>query len=436
MAFGLFILLNGILFIRPAELIPILEPFRLYLIVMFFCITTSGDRIFHQLEMKNLVNNPITLCCLGLLVSVVMSHLRHGSIYDARFSGAEFIKLVIYYLLCLSCINTPSKLNSFISWFLVFTLISTVLALLQFYGLVNIPALAAYEQREFDEITGEFIIFSRLCGSGLFNDPNDICLILMVSTLLCLHRLMSRPDGISRFLYLAPISVYLLAIAQTQSRGGFLSLTTSLLVWSTCFLGFKKTLMIGSIALPFMIYGIGGRITNIDIENGTGQHRIQLWREALELMREYPLFGIGQGMLPEYTRLVAHNSYVHAYSELGFFGGTCFVGLVFLSIAQLIKMPKTVDTNEDSNLVSLRPYILGIVCGYSMGIMTLSRVYSVPTYLIFGLAATYLSLCELQFNRRINWRVNLEFMFKLCGISLVSLLALEIGSRLLVNWEG
>lgn len=436
MPFAFFLLLNAILFIRPGELVEALEPLRLYYVAILACMATSYQGMMSQLNSQSLSEHPVTLCVLGLLAAVVLSHLQFGSLYGARTSGGEFGKLVLYYLLLQHNLDAAGKFQSFLNCVVIFTLVAAGLALLQYHEVVNIPALEAYEQFEIDQETGEVTSFARLCGSGIFNDPNDVCLMLMMAIMICIYRVMTPGGGPNRFVWLAPMAVFFLAFVETKSRGGFIGLMVAVNVLVVSRLGLKKAVPIWLLAAPVVLVLFGGRMTRIEVEGGTGQHRIQLWREALALVREYPLLGVGQGLLPEYTRLVAHNSYVHAFAELGIFGGTCFVSLGYLAISQLWRLRRHETAVEDPELWRLRPYLLGIVCGYCAGILSLSRCYIVPTYLVFGLAAAYLNQVKIAPGEPSPlWQFNSSLFLRLSGIGIGALVALEFGSRLLVNWE-
>ncbi len=155
------------------------------------------------------------------------------------------------------------------------------------------------------------------------------------------------------------------------------------------------------------------------------------------MLREYPLFGVGQGMLPEYTRLVAHNSYVHAFAELGIYGGTLFVGAFYLAISELRKLKSRVDLVPDLELQRLRPYLLGIVAGYGTGILTLSRVYIVPTYMVLGLAAAFIEIARARETDEPSPLVTFDGILarRLALVGVISLISLEFGSRLMVSWE-
>ena len=68
MAFSLFIAVNAVLYIRPAELFPDLLGFNYYLVLTLLCIVPAVPDIFGYLTARPLDRQPMTLCVLGLLV--------------------------------------------------------------------------------------------------------------------------------------------------------------------------------------------------------------------------------------------------------------------------------------------------------------------------------------------------------------------------------
>lgn len=436
MSYTLFILLNAVLFIRPAELVESLDSLKLYQVVIAGCLLASYPTLVSLVSGRSLREQPATCCVLGLLGAIVVSHLQFGSLYDARMSGADFLKIVVYYLLLIANLNTPRRYQRFLTWFVLFTLFAASLALLQYHNAVNIPALEAYQQREIDEATGEVIVFARLCGTGMFNDPNDVCLLLVVAMMICLYRLFTPGLGRRRAIWWAPLGIFFWAFLETKSRGGFIALMVAVNVLLLQRVSWRRALATWIVCSPASLLLLGGRMTRIEMEDGTGQHRIQLWREALGLLRDSPVFGIGQGMLPEYMRFVAHNSYVHAFAELGMVGGSCFVSLVVLSIVQLYRLKSAEQVIQDAEMRRLRAYLLALVCGFCTGIVFLSRMYVVPTYMVFGLAAAYLYQARAGAREPVPlWRMDSALVTRLAGISVMVLVALELGSRILVRWE-
>src|SRR5262249_26152409 len=150
----------------------------------------------------------------------------------------------LYYLLLVAVVNTPARLRQFLGWVGVLVLALTTLALFQYHGAINLPALEAIQQFEEDPLTGERRSFPRLCGMGIFNDPNDLSLVLVWGMLISFSRLGER--GAARFLWLVPLGVLGYALTLTHSRGGLLALLASLMaLFAARFGGWKAILLAG-----------------------------------------------------------------------------------------------------------------------------------------------------------------------------------------------
>src|SRR5260370_10175657 len=131
---------------------------------------------------------------------------------------------------------------------------------------------------------------------------------------------------VARLACLPPLLLFGYGLVLTRSRGGFLALVAGLFTLFQARFGWRRTLLLASAGLPLLFVLFAGRQTTLSTVEGTGQDRIQLWSEGLGLFREAPLFGIGQGEYADRVGLVAHNSFVHCFAELGFAGGALFLG--------------------------------------------------------------------------------------------------------------
>ena len=114
------------------------------------------------------------------------------------------------------------------------------------------------------------------------------------------------------------------------------------------------------------------------------------------LFRQAPLFGIGAGNFKEEIGHVAHNSYVECYTEVGFFGGTIFFTAFAYTLWSMYRLGRPDVVIPDPGMRRLRPYIMAAVAGYAVGMASLSRSDVVPTYLVLGLANSYLRLTHAQ----------------------------------------
>jgi O-antigen ligase len=256
---------------------------------------------------------------------------------------------------------------------------------------------------------------------GIFNDPNDLCMILCLGFLLSVYWFhdgqMDGPSGPRRrrgpwstwHLRWIPVAImFLWAVYCTHSRGGFLALLAGIAVTIIARVGFKRSIPLVLVVLPVLLVAFAGRSTQIDTQETTAQDRIKLWSAGLEMFKAAPLFGIGMNQFVEQEGLVAHNSFVHCFSELGFFGGTLFLGGFVYSIWALAHLPKFAPCFTDVATARFQPYLIGAFASYTVGYLTLSRAYTEPTYLMWGLAAVYLSLAAAN-NKdampRLSWHL-------------------------------
>jgi O-antigen ligase len=156
--------------------------------------------------------------------------------------------------------------------------------------------------------------------------------------------------------------------------------------------------LIGAAGIPVLLAGFGGRQADIGgaISGGTGASRAGLWSDGLQLFKESPLFGVGYMMFSEHVGHVAHNSFLHAYVELGFFGGLMFLGLFAIVGWSMWNLRHQRYEIEHPGLLHFLPFAIAILVAFSISMMSLSRCYVAPTYLIAGSAAAYERLARPQ----------------------------------------
>jgi hypothetical protein len=352
------------------------------------------------------------MCVLGLLSAIALSLFANDSVGGAVAGSVLFGKICIYYLLLISVVNSSARLRRFLLCLVLFILVPTGLSLLQYHGYPVVPRITTLEQPDIDSDTGEIMVSVRLRSVGIFNDPNDLCNIVVTGILLSLSRLNDLRSGAARFWWLAPIGMLGYAVICTKSRGGLLALLAGLGILSASRFGMRKTLLLGTAAVPLLLVVGGGRQTDLSTGHGTSQERIQLWSDALDLFKESPLFGIGKDMFADRTGMQAHNSFFHAFTDLGLVGGTCFCGAFFCLMYGCWRLGYADAQITDPELIYLRPYVLAVAAAFSVGLLSITRVYDVLPYLILGQGAAFLRLAAasgqfqgLHFNKKLALRI-------------------------------
>lgn len=414
LAYVLFLLANAMLFIRPQDIVPGLADVQLYLACITGALLCSLHSLQNQLRWRTMLQQPVNLCVLGMLLAILTSRVTTGNFQHLDLSLINMAKVVMYYMVLVSVITTPARLRYFLMTTAICSTVMITFSVLDYRAFTaqwmghpelpriieeekNLPAtewrvLRHIPDRNGVDVYGNEIWFFRLCGLGIFHDPNDVSLLIVATTLMCVYFLTDPRLPGARYLWILPLFVMAAAMHYTYSRGGILALGVGLMVWLCVRYGGKVAIAIGVLCVMAVPVALG-RAGKIDISEGTGQQRIQLWADGLAAIRNTRvLFGIGEGKYGDVAGLVAHNSFVHSFVELGFFGGTLFFGCFFLPALTFYLMKRHQFRIEHPELRRMFPYIAALVAEWCVGMCSLSRCYVPPTYMVAGIAASYINL--------------------------------------------
>jgi O-antigen ligase len=395
---ALLVLVTVTLLTRPTELVPELRSVNLNMILTLSCLAVSFPVVLGQLIGRRREPSPITGCVLCVWLAIFLSHLLRGDPAKAIERTQLFTHVALYYLLLVGLLDTPGRFRFFLVGLQLALAIMTIISLLQYYDYIDVSTdidLKTLKEKVRQNDTE--IEVKRLRGPGrLLGDPNDVCSLFVLGILLGLYQVSDRRLGPARLLALVPVGLCLFGLYLTRSRGGMLGLLAGLAVFSFARFGWRRTMIY---LWPVLLAGLAAlSLRGLSTSEGTSQQRIQMWAEGLGLFRQSPLFGVGENRFVEAlggdddSTLVAHNSYVHAFAELGFFGGTAFVGAFYLGFLLLIRARPALEAYPDAEFRRMQPYLLGALGGYAGCIFSLSLPYFPATYLILGLVTAYLNV--------------------------------------------
>jgi O-antigen ligase len=196
----------------------------------------------------------------------------------------------------------------------------------------------------------------------------------------------------------------------------------------------RRSVPLLAIVLPAFFMVFGGRQTNMDLDDSedTFQGRVLLCRDAMVLFHSAPLFGIGYNMMADENGTVAHNSYAHTYAELGMFGGTIWVGMIYLAVTAIYQQKSKKLRFRSEEQRRWRSCVFAIIVAYAIGIWSLSRPYAIPTYLVIAIVATY---CNIATTRRppALTGVDQSFVVRLAKASIGCLIFLHLYVRFMLT---
>ena len=337
----------------------------------------------------------------------------------------DYLKVIVYFVLFLALVDTPARLRTLTIVITLCVLVTASISILHYKEIISIPKLGVLENVSV-LLNGEINVQQAAgCGfSGMLQDPNEVAVFLAMLTFLCAYQWQNRAAGAIRQLWLVPMAVFIGAIAFTSSRGGFLSLLAGLVAFAIYrFQG--KTLVQVAPGMAVEVYKpggqpapsascccsccscspvFGGRQTEFDASKGTGNERIGLWSDWLYIFRTQPLLGVSPDVAPASdnpeegsTRLVAnlavthlaHNSYLQAFADLGFFGGVCFLGAFAFGISTLNRYAFGKTTILDAEQKRLHPYLCGSMVAYMTGMASLTINYYITTAFVLALPVAF-----------------------------------------------
>lgn len=397
MGFPLFLLVTATLFLRPSEIVPDLQGFRIYEVLMVGAIIALRREILEQFRLDRIQSQPATICATLMVVAIAMSHLQHGYLWGVQWSLDIYYKTLLYFLMLVGSVTSWARFRLFLLTVCLCGTLMVGLCVIDYVGIVDLEFVTHITDRDSETtIANEQKLIWRMRGTGIFEDPNDLCQVITTCGVICAYGLTRKASGTRRYFWLAPMALLAAGLLYTHSRGGMLSTLAAIMVLMTYRYGTRVAVAGGVLAIPAIII-LGGRQTEIDLEDGTGQDRIQLWSDGLSCLKSSDFFfGIGMGEFADMAGLVAHNSFVHAYTELGVIGGTLFFGMFFFNFLGLYRYRWVEHEIRDPDLRTFYPFQVALLVGWTVGLLSLSRCYVVPTYLALALPSAFLNLARVR----------------------------------------
>ncbi len=360
------------LYIRPQEYVAGMVGMPIMLLIG---VATLGLMIFHMAVKYRglpLTRAPQNLLMLWFLAALGASHMAHLYLNGALQSMQNFIPTLVMYLLITNLVVNTKKLRFTINLMVVLTIVLAASGIVQFYTGTGFGGQEMYKG-------------TRIQGVGIFSDPNDLALALVIVLPYLFLKLSEPSRAWEKILAAAAMLVLVYALYLTSSRGGMLAFGALMLILFSRRFGVGPGIILGG-ALMMAVFVVVPRMMTISTDEASSYGRVQAWGVGLDLFEEFPLFGVGQGSFTEYHFRTAHNSFVLCAAELGTFGLFPWIMLIYLSIKNNHFVSRNTASAHMQEVTIYADTVRYGLIAFALGAYFLSRTYSELLFVLVGLS--------------------------------------------------
>ncbi|MCI0453283.1 MAG: O-antigen ligase family protein [Candidatus Latescibacteria bacterium] len=373
------------LYTRPQDYVLALQNMP---IMVALSVATFGLMILHMAVRHRAITVarvPQNMLMLWFYAAIIMSHVVWLNPATTIEATMEFLPTLVMYFLVSTLVSTHGKLKFTVNLIVIGTLFLAITGFIQYFTGAGLGGKETYQ--------------GRIQAVGIFSDPNDLGLALVVVLPFFYLKLTEDSKLWQKPLAFIGLGIILYALFLTQSRGGILALGVILVLLLTRRLG--RTFGIVTGALVFLaIFALAPRMGSISTEEASAHGRVEAWSVGLDLFEAYPIFGVGMNNFTEYHFRTAHNSFVLCATELGMFGLYPWIMLIYLSIKNNEFVAGAVRRVRMRDVAVYVETIRYGLIAFSVGAYFLSRTYNEVLFLLVGLSAAVTNIFARESSER------------------------------------
>jgi len=341
-------------FIRPLRLAIILE--IVTLLSWIFCLIKTRKRlVWHKF-------NWIYIAFLGVIASTVITAWNNRLAYNI------FIDMAIYFMIYLIATNVAVSLK-------------------RLNGLIWLLFIIHF----FFAVKG--IIGGGKAGGAFLGDENDFALAMNMMIPFAFFLFLGAKNKIKKFGILLILITLTLAVISSMSRGGWVGLMVTIIF---CVIRSKKvfvslfmTAVLAVAIVSFAPQKYWAEVQTItDTREATAASRINYWKAAVRMFRDYPITGVGANnggiRMPAYLTgenvvtqwgRAFHGTLPQVLAELGSLGLICYLLMIFYAIKYLNIVSRRKSKDPDDNAAFLANAIMVSIISYLATATFLSTPY-------------------------------------------------------------
>ena len=342
-------------------------PIRLLRVAIIIEVVTLFSWLFHLIKTRKRLIWPkfnwIYIAFLGVIASTVITALNNRLAYNIFQSMAIYFMI---YLISINVVDSLKRLNRLI-W---------LLFIIHFFFAVK------------------GIISGGKAGGAFLGDENDFALAMNMMIPFAFFMFLGIRNIIKKFGILIILITLTIAVIASMSRGGWVGLVVTIIFCvfksKRVFTSLLMTAILAVAIVSFAPPKYWAEIETItDTHEETAASRINYWKAAMRMFRDYPITGVGANnggiRMPAYltgNNIVTewgrafHGTLPHVLAELGSLGLICYLLMLFSAFKYLSRLSRRKSDDPDDNAAVLANAIMVSIISY----LTTATFLSTPYY--------------------------------------------------------
>jgi putative inorganic carbon (hco3(-)) transporter len=382
-----------VLYFRPYELHPSLA--GLTSLAYWLAVVTLAIFLPTQFALEgNLTARPrevnlVLLLCLTALLSIPLAINRYEAWTAFNY---PFIRAVAMFIVIVNVVRTLGRLKGLM-------LLAIAIGVVLSVGAINDYRLGRVSIEAGERVTGVI--------GGMFGNPNDLALHLVMMIPLAIGLLLSTRNLLAKPIYIASAVLMVGGVIVSFSRGAFLGLLgmSMVLAWK---LGRSNRLLmivlVGVLLVALVAVAPGeytsrlGTIGSVNIDASSSSRRDLLIRSIIVAIYN-PVFGVGIGNfhIVSIHELVSHNAYTQVAAEMGLAAMVIYIMLLVVPFRRLRVIEQaTYEARRDSRIYYLSVGLQASMVAYMISSFFGSVAYQFYVYYLIGYAVALRRIYEAQ----------------------------------------
>lgn len=415
---GLFAFYLSLYFLRLHEYRPETAQTSILFVTLLACL------VIYLLKREKNLNVIQTPFLIGFIIAALLSHIAISYLQGTIDTADQMIRLAALYFISASLFVDKERLVFYFKLMAVCALVISIHGIYQVtHNGVGWTGITMYRNEQVRYL-------------GVFNDPNDMGMLLLITVPLTLYLLKYAKNFIAKFVWISVLATNLYGIYLTDSRGTLLGLMAIIFLYMWLKLNRTFAILAAIVAIPIAMAAT--TLSTISTDDASSAGRIDAWGEGIAMLKANPLLGVGHGLFKDHHFRAAHSSYVEVFSETGLIGYFFWLGFVAMSAYGLYRFTYKYSFSSDENDSghayyeedkSLSNTIMFSIVAYMATAFFLSRSIQPLMFILCAMSAGF--YYQIRKNYPDFEQLSFKNTFRICAfITLASVLFVYITIRL------